>query len=154
MKPPPPLTNPPPPLMCHTSLAGRYRPNLRHGGVVNKAKTPWLFSPCLDVLLRAMATDEEHYLQQLAREFGRRVRERRLQLDLTQEAASVATGISVTTYQKIENGHRMPRLENIVKLLRGLSMDPSELLSGLGRYLPSPDEVSWPGRKRRRRLDD
>lgn len=97
-----------------------------------------------------MPTTDDDYLQRLADVFGDRVRSRREQLDLTQEAASVVTGISVTTYQKIENGHRMPRLENIVKLLRGLDMDPSELLADLGSILPDPPESAIPGRKRRR----
>lgn len=55
---------------------------------------------------------------------------------LTQEAASVMTGISVTTYQKIENGHRMPRLENVVKLVDRLSIDSRALFLELGDFLP------------------
>jgi DNA-binding XRE family transcriptional regulator len=151
MKPPPPLTNPPPPLMYPTSLTGRYRLNLRHGEPLNKAKTPWLFSPCLVELVPVMQPVENDHLQQLSRAFGQRVRERREVLDWTQEAAAVATGISVTTYQKIENGHRMPRLENVVKLLRGLNMQAGELLDGLGTLLPEHSEVPAARRRSRRR---
>jgi transcriptional regulator with XRE-family HTH domain len=119
--------------------------------VLNKAKTPWLFSPCMTVLVLAMRNNEDDHLDRLARAFGQRVRDRRNQLDLTQEAASVATGISVTTYQKIENGHRMPRLENLLKLVRGLQVEPNELLGDLEALLPLSAETHLPGRRRRSR---
>ncbi|MFJ7531346.1 helix-turn-helix domain-containing protein [Rhodococcus qingshengii] len=96
-----------------------------------------------------MATTDDDHLQQLAGEFGDRVRRRRDELDLTQEAASVVTGISVTTYQKIENGHRMPRLENVVKLIQGLELEPNALFGGLGGLLPERTERAVPGRRRR-----
>ncbi|SHV16066.1 Helix-turn-helix [Mycobacteroides abscessus subsp. abscessus] len=61
------------------------------------------------------------------------------------------TGISITTYQKIEQGVRMPRLENVVKLIHGLKIDPSPLFVGLGKLLPATAQVAVPGRQRRSR---
>lgn len=89
--------------------------------------------------------------QQLASEFGKRVREHREERELTQEAAAIMTGISITTYQKIEQGIRMPRLENVVKLIHGLKIDPSQLFAGLGKMLPASSQVAAPGRRRRPR---
>ncbi|WP_241774299.1 helix-turn-helix domain-containing protein [Mycobacteroides abscessus] len=78
-----------------------------------------------------MSASEQDHLQRLASEFGKRVREHREERDLTQEAAAIMTGISITTYQKIEQGVRMPRLENVVKVIHGLKIDPGYLFAGL-----------------------
>ncbi|RIS58117.1 helix-turn-helix domain-containing protein [Mycobacteroides abscessus] len=98
-----------------------------------------------------MSASEQDHLQRLASEFGKRVREHREERDLTQEAAAIMTGISITTYQKIEQGVRMPRLENVVKLIHGLKLDPTALFLGLGKLTPATSQVAAPGRRRRAR---
>ncbi|MDO3109818.1 XRE family transcriptional regulator [Mycobacteroides abscessus] len=98
-----------------------------------------------------MSASEQDHLQRLASEFGKRVREHREERDLTQEAAAIMTGISITTYQKIEQGVRMPRLENVVKVIHGLKIDPGYLFAGLGKLLPATSQVAVPGRQRRSR---
>lgn len=98
-----------------------------------------------------MSDLEQDYQQRLASEFGKRVREHREERDLTQEAAAIMTSISITTYQKIEQGVRMPRLENVVKVIHGLKIDPSYLFAGLGKFLPDTSQVAVPGRQRRSR---
>lgn len=98
-----------------------------------------------------MPAPEQDHLQRLASEFGKRVREHREERDLTQEAAAIMTGISITTYQKIEQGVRMPRLENVVKLIHGLKLDPAALFLGLGKLIPATSQVAAPGRRRRAR---
>lgn len=98
-----------------------------------------------------MSASEQDHLQRLASEFGKRVREHREERDLTQEAAAIMTGISITTYQKIEQGVRMPRLENVVKVIHGLKIDPGYLFAGLGKLIPPASQVAAPGRRRRPR---
>ncbi|WP_083336138.1 helix-turn-helix domain-containing protein [Mycobacteroides saopaulense] len=98
-----------------------------------------------------MTTPEQDHLQRLSSEFGRRIREHREEHELTQEAAAIMTGISITTYQKIEQGTRMPRLENVVKLIHGLKIDPAVLFLGLGKLIPTTSQVAVPGRRRRLR---
>ncbi|MCV7329490.1 helix-turn-helix domain-containing protein [Mycobacterium cookii] len=73
-----------------------------------------------------------------ARTFGERVRNRRTELGLSQEAAAVCCGIHWTQLGKVERGQRSLRLENIIKIADGLDIDAGELVSGL----PRPPEES------------
>ncbi len=66
--------------------------------------------------------------------FGERVRNRRLELGLSQEAAAVRCGIHWTQLGKVERGQRSLRLETIIRIADGLSIDAGLLVSGL----PSP----------------
>jgi len=66
--------------------------------------------------------------------FGERVRKRRLELGLSQEAAALRCGIHWTQLGKVERGQRSLRLETIIRIADGLSVDAGVLVSGL----PSP----------------
>ena len=74
-------------------------------------------------------------LNEMTRAFGERVRDRRLSLGLSQEAAAVRCGIHWTQLGKVERGQRSLRLETIVKIAAGLDIDAGQLVSGL----PLPD---------------
>jgi ribosome-binding protein aMBF1 (putative translation factor) len=85
--------------------------------------------------LNTVADDElKPALNVTIRVFGERVRDRRLALGLSQEAAAVRCGIHWTQLGKVERGQRSLRLETIVKIADGLDIDPGKLVSGL----PSP----------------
>jgi ribosome-binding protein aMBF1 (putative translation factor) len=73
-------------------------------------------------------------LNETTRVFGERVRDRRLALGLSQEAAAVRCGIHWTQLGKVERGQRSLRLETIVKIADGLDIDPGDLV----RQLPVP----------------
>lgn len=73
-------------------------------------------------------------LNETTRVFGERVRDRRLALGLSQEAAAVRCGIHWTQLGKVERGQRSLRLETIVKIAAGLDVDPGDLV----RQLPVP----------------
>ena len=75
-------------------------------------------------------------LNETTRVFGERVRDRRLELGLSQEAAAVRCGIHWTQLGKVERGQRSLRLETIVKIAQGLEIDPGKLVS----RLPAPTE--------------
>lgn len=64
-------------------------------------------------------------------EFGRRVRERRQELGLSQEGLAHEAGLHWTFVGQVERGQRNLTLHNIVKLARGLAVDPSVLVSRL-----------------------
>ncbi|GJF18141.1 hypothetical protein NGTWS1803_06850 [Mycolicibacterium cyprinidarum] len=81
-----------------------------------------------------MPKAESSALNETTRVFGERVRERRLELGLSQEAAAVRCGIHWTQLGKVERGQRSLRLETIVKIAAGLDVDPGELV----RALPAP----------------
>ena len=85
--------------------------------------------------LNIVADDElKPALNETTRVFGERVRERRLELGLSQEAAAVRCGIHWTQLGKVERGQRSLRLETIVKIADGLDIDPGYLV----RQLPVP----------------
>jgi transcriptional regulator with XRE-family HTH domain len=72
------------------------------------------------------------------RAFGERVRDRRLDLGLSQEAAADRCGIHWTQLGKVERGQRSLRLETILKIAAGLDIDAGALVAGL----PSPTDQS------------
>lgn len=80
-----------------------------------------------------MPKAESSALNETTRVFGERVRERRLELGLSQEAAAVRCGIHWTQLGKVERGQRSLRLETIVKIAEGLHIDPGVLVGGLPR---------------------
>jgi len=63
--------------------------------------------------------------------FGERVRDRRNELGLSQEAAALRCGVHWTMLGKIERGQRSLRLETIVKIARGLDIDAGDLVRDL-----------------------
>ncbi|MCX2934651.1 helix-turn-helix transcriptional regulator [Mycobacterium sp. CVI_P3] len=75
-------------------------------------------------------------LTETTRAFGERVRDRRNQLGISQEAAADRIGIHWSALGKIERGQRSLRLETILKIAAGLDIDAGKLVSGL----PSPPD--------------
>lgn len=67
----------------------------------------------------------------LAEQFGRRLFMKRRRLGVTQEDLARFSGLHRTEVQKLEAGQRDLRLSTIVKLARGLGIDPGELVAGL-----------------------
>jgi len=82
-----------------------------------------------------MPNVESSALNETTRVFGERVRQRRRELGLSQEAAAVRCGIHWTQLGKVERGQRSLRLETIVKIAAGLDVDPGKLVAGL----PDPE---------------
>ncbi|WP_206489883.1 helix-turn-helix domain-containing protein [Rhodococcus sp. KRD162] len=80
-------------------------------------------------------------LNATTREFGARIRARREELGLSQEAAALRCGIHWTQLGKVERGQRSLRLENIVKIAFGLDVTPGGLLNGV----PLPGDENQPG---------
>jgi transcriptional regulator with XRE-family HTH domain len=70
-------------------------------------------------------------LNETTRVFGERVRDRRVALGLSQEAAAVRCGIHWTQLGKVERGQRSLRLETIIKIADGLDIDAGDLVTEL-----------------------
>ena len=68
------------------------------------------------------------------RELGRRIKSRREELGLSQEALALAAGINRTYIGSLEGGHRNPSLENLCKLAASLDWDVGRLVNGLERF--------------------
>lgn len=65
------------------------------------------------------------------RAFGERVRARRHELGVSQEDLADASGLHWTFIGQVERGRRNISLHNILKLAKGLELDPCELVRGL-----------------------
>jgi transcriptional regulator with XRE-family HTH domain len=66
-----------------------------------------------------------------AARFGANLREARTRARLTQEALAFAAGLHRTEISLLELGGREPRLGTIIRLARGLRIEPGELLGGI-----------------------
>ncbi len=62
---------------------------------------------------------------------GRRIRNQRHALGLSQEALAQVCGLHWTFIGQVERGRRNLSLHNLLKLADALQIDPSELVSGL-----------------------
>lgn len=60
--------------------------------------------------------------------FGKRVTKARKKTGMTQEALADAAGLHWTYVGQVERGERNLTYKNILKLARGLEVDPSELM--------------------------
>lgn len=67
----------------------------------------------------------------LKEEFGKRIRELRLNLKLSQEKFALKIGMDRTYLAAVESGKRNISLENIKKLANGLGVTLEELFHGL-----------------------
>jgi transcriptional regulator with XRE-family HTH domain len=65
------------------------------------------------------------------REFGRRVRQRRLELALSQEELAERADLHRTYISSLEQGRRNVAVRNLVRLAEALEFDPAELVRGL-----------------------
>ncbi|HTW43105.1 MAG TPA: helix-turn-helix transcriptional regulator [Solirubrobacteraceae bacterium] len=70
--------------------------------------------------------------------FGERVRDRRQSLGLSQEAMAHQIGIHWTFLGQVERGQRNLNLHNLLRIAKGLGLDPAELVKGLA---PPEDEA-------------
>jgi transcriptional regulator with XRE-family HTH domain len=70
-------------------------------------------------------------LSKATQTLGERVRTRRHELGLSQEALADQTGIHWTFVGQVERGQRNLSLHNLLKLAEGLGIDPSQLVQGL-----------------------
>lgn len=64
-------------------------------------------------------------------EFGARLRARREELGLSQEAAAVRCGLHWSYYARAERGQRSSRIDSILKFAYGLDTTPGKLMDGL-----------------------
>jgi transcriptional regulator with XRE-family HTH domain len=64
-------------------------------------------------------------------ELGARVRARRTDLELSQEALAAQSNVHWTFIGQLERGQRNVSLHNLLKVAAGLGIDPGELVAGL-----------------------
>jgi transcriptional regulator with XRE-family HTH domain len=77
-------------------------------------------------------------LSEATRLLGDRVRERREAQGLSQEALASRSGVHWTFLGQVERGRRNLTLHNLLKIARGLDIDPADLVQGL--QPPAPNQ--------------
>ncbi|MEG3835142.1 MULTISPECIES: helix-turn-helix transcriptional regulator [unclassified Microcoleus] len=68
----------------------------------------------------------------IKKRFGKAIRRRRRELDLSQEHLAEISGLHRTYISSIERGQRNPSLENIDNLTKALDISISELFANYG----------------------
>lgn len=63
---------------------------------------------------------------------GRRIREARLRLRLSQEDLAEGAELHRTYIGSVERGERNLSILNLVRIARALTLDPADLVAGLG----------------------
>lgn len=63
--------------------------------------------------------------------FGKRVRDRRTELGISQEKLAEISGLHRTYVGSLERGERNVALVNLLRLAQGLAIDPGDLVQGL-----------------------
>ncbi|WP_166789676.1 helix-turn-helix domain-containing protein [Cryobacterium fucosi] len=73
-----------------------------------------------------------------SRILGDRLRLRRRQLSLNQEAVAHLAGLNVSNYARIDRGHGNPTFHTLIRLAAVLGLEPGDLMSGFSTgQLPS-----------------
>lgn len=62
------------------------------------------------------------------RAVGDRIRAVRLHANLTQERVSLQSGISLASYNRIEQGHASPMLDSLIRIADAIGVDLAELV--------------------------
>lgn len=65
------------------------------------------------------------------RELGRRIKQHRERLGLSQEALALRASINRTYIGSLESGQRNPSLENVIRLALALEVEVADLVRGL-----------------------
>jgi len=65
-------------------------------------------------------------------QFARNLRSQRKRMGLSQEALGASCDLHRTEISLLERGKREPRLSTIVRLARGLGIEPRDLLNDVG----------------------
>lgn len=78
-----------------------------------------------------MARQERSRDLEIAAAFGRRVRQARVDQDMTQEALAEAADLHATFISNVERGYRVPTLPTIIRLAAGLGLAPGQLVDDL-----------------------
>ncbi|MCA0970930.1 helix-turn-helix domain-containing protein [Halobacillus litoralis] len=81
-----------------------------------------------------MNTNRENEEARIKQAFGQRVRQLRLELEMSQEEMAIQAGFDRTYISSVERGERNPALTTICRIANGLNILPNDLISEI-RYM-------------------
>jgi len=70
---------------------------------------------------------------ELAEQFGRNLAAVRREAGFTQDQLAAELYMDRATLSRLEQGHRIPRLDHVVRLAEGIGVQVRDLLYGIGR---------------------
>lgn len=88
-----------------------------------------------------MAKDKKQS-EEIARRFGQNLRRARKRAAMSQEELAVGASLHRTEIGLIERGHRVARIDTLIKIASSLGVSPLELLDGINWTVGGPN----PGR--------
>jgi transcriptional regulator with XRE-family HTH domain len=74
----------------------------------------------------------------VADQFGDNVLRLRRRMGLSQERLAARASLHRTEIGRLEHGERVPRIDTLIRLAGAMSIDPAELLDGIG-WIPGPE---------------
>jgi DNA-binding XRE family transcriptional regulator len=114
-----------------TALSRGKQDSIWEGGIENKAHSLCYEAHRLCTLVikgELMVSGHNKKRTKVRIDFGRRVRQRRHQLELSQEALAERSGLHPTYVGSVERGERNIALENIIILAQALECSPKDLM--------------------------
>jgi transcriptional regulator with XRE-family HTH domain len=77
--------------------------------------------------------------EEIARRFGENLRRARKRAAMSQEELAVGASLHRTEIGLIERGHRVARIDTLIKIASSLGIKPEELLDGINWAVGGPD---------------
>ena len=84
-----------------------------------------------------MAKDKKQ-AEEIARRFGQNLRRARKRAAMSQEELAVGASLHRTEIGLIERGHRIARIDTLIKIASSLGVSPLELLDGINWTVGGP----------------
>lgn len=102
--------------------------------------------------------DKKLQAEEIARRFGQNLRRARKRAAMSQEELAIGASLHRTEIGLIERGHRVARIDTLIKIASSLGVSPMELLDGINWTVGGPSRGRFsisgsPPQKPRRRGD-
>jgi transcriptional regulator with XRE-family HTH domain len=81
---------------------------------------------------------DKRQAEEIARRFGQNLRRARKRAAMSQEELAVGASLHRTEIGLIERGHRVARIDTLIKIASSLGVSPEELLDGINWTVGGP----------------
>jgi transcriptional regulator with XRE-family HTH domain len=85
-----------------------------------------------------MPADKKLQAEEIARRFGQNLRRARKRAAMSQEELAIGASLHRTEIGLIERGHRVARIDTLIKIASALDVSPLELLEGIHWTIGGP----------------
>lgn len=81
--------------------------------------------------------------EEIARQLGRNLRRARKRAAMSQEEVAIGASLHRTEIGLIERGHRLTRIDTLIKIASALEVSPLELIAGIDWSVGGPSRGSF-----------